>query len=212
MHDGAVDTLDSFFGKNTDGTSSGQGIDVTSIGQIISGSSDGQNTNDTSTPGGTIFGQGFVFDTPEAKANVIDFVFAMDSELAPIVGQQVTLNAGNSDNQETLRRIEMMAERASVTAPREECDLVAQGVINGEQRGVFFNVTGEFLSDKIEEDELSMQALQNVASEYGNSLTFMCVPPGQGRRIALDRDADEFFNADEIAAGSDPADATSIPQ
>jgi len=40
----------------------------------------------------------------------------------------------------------------------------------------------------------------------------MCVPPGQGRRIALDRDADEFFDADEIAAGSDPADAASIPQ
>jgi len=70
----------------------------------------------------------------------------------------------------------------------------------------------EFLSDKIEEDEMSMTALKNMASESGNSLTFMCVPPGQGRRIALDRDADEFFNADEIAAGSDPADAASIPQ
>jgi len=72
--------------------------------------------------------------------------------------------------------------------------------------------TGEFLSDKIEEDEISMTALKNMASESGNSLTFMCVPPGQGRRIALDRDADEFFDADEIAAGSDPADAASIPQ
>ena len=153
-----------------------------------------------------------MFDSPEAKANVIDFVFAMDSELAPIVAQQVTLNAGNAENQGTLGRIEMMAERANVTAPREECDLVALGVINGEQRGAFLNVTGEFLSDKIEEDEMSMTALQNMALENGNSLTFMCVPPGQGRRIALDRDADEFFNADEIAAGSDPADAASIPQ
>ena len=57
-----------------------------------------------------------------------------------------------------------------------------------------------------------MTALQNMAVENGNSLTFLCVPPGQGRRIALDRDADEFFNADEIAAGSDPADPASIPQ
>ena len=212
LHDGAIDTLDTFFGQNTNGTTLGQNIDVTSLGQNIDVTTLAEIISGSQSPGSTSFGQGFVFDSPEKKANVIDFVFAMDSELAPIVGQQVTLNAETAENQNTLDRIAMMVERASVIEPREECDLVALGLLNGEQRGAFLNVTGEFLSDKIEEDEISVNALQSMASEKGNTLTFMCVPPGQGRRIALDRDADEFFNADEIAAGSDPADAASIPQ
>ena len=180
LHDGAVDTLDSFFGDATGGVANG--------------------------------GAGFVFDTPQAKANVIDFVFAMDSELAPIVGQQVTLNSTNAENAAISERLDLLEARAAVTSPRAECDLVARGVIDGEQRGAVRVADGSFDTDKVTENGVTMTQLKNLATASGNSLTFMCVPNGEGRRIGIDRDADEFLNADEISAGSDPADAGSTPE
>jgi hypothetical protein len=38
------------------------------------------------------------------------------------------------------------------------------------------------------------------------------VPPGNGTRLALDRDEDGFYNRDELRAGTDPADANSYPR
>ena len=45
-----------------------------------------------------------------------------------------------------------------------------------------------------------------------SSATFLCVPPGDGLRVALDRDMDGYFDAIEIAEGSDPADSDSTPE
>ena len=46
----------------------------------------------------------------------------------------------------------------------------------------------------------------------GGELTFTAVPVGLGLRMGNDRDGDTFFDQDEIDAGSDPADAGSLPQ
>ena len=180
LHDGAIDTLDTFFGDSTGGASTG--------------------------------GAGFVFSSPQAKANVIDFVFAMDSELAPIVGQQITMSPDNANDTAVQARINLLAERAAVTTPRPECDLVARGVIDNVQRGAVMIADGTFDTDKVDETGLTLNQLQNLAGQTGNALTFMCVPPGEGRRIGIDRDADEFLNADEIEFGSDPADPSSFPE
>jgi len=179
LHDGAIDTLDTFFGQATGGAAMG--------------------------------GAGFVFDTPQAKANVIDFVFAMDSELAPIVGQQVTLTPANGEHAATLDRINLLVDRAGVTTPRPECDLVVRGVVGAEQRGAVMNDDGTFDTDKVDEAGLSLNQILDLGRASGNSMTFMCVPPGQGRRIGIDRDADQALNADEISSGSDPADPNSVP-
>jgi len=167
LHDGAIDTLDRFFGEATGGIAAG--------------------------------GAGFVFNSPEAKANVIDF-------------ENVTLGPSNFDDGGALARVDLLAERAAVTAPRAECDLVVRGVIAGEQRGAVMIADGTFDTDKLDEAGISLDQLKSFAGQAGNALTFMCVPPGEGRRTAIDRDADEFFNADEIAAGSDPADPASTPE
>jgi hypothetical protein len=45
----------------------------------------------------------------------------------------------------------------------------------------------------------------------GQEVTFTCVPPGTGERAALDRDRDGYFDAIEIAAGSNPANDCSVP-
>jgi hypothetical protein len=43
------------------------------------------------------------------------------------------------------------------------------------------------------------------------ALTFTAVPPGEGLRLGVDRDADGYADGDEIAAGTDPANAKSFP-
>ena len=155
---------------------------------------------------------GFFFASAQAKANVIDFVFAMDSELFPIVGQQVTLSADNSDDEAVEARIDLLAARAAITAPREECDLVVTGLIDGEMRGAVMVADGTFDTDKVAESGITLTQLKSVAAASGNVLTFMCVPPGEGRRVGIDRDADEFLNAVEVFFGSNPADPTIFPE
>ena len=48
-------------------------------------------------------------------------------------------------------------------------------------------------------------------SASSDALTFTCTPPGSGVRIGLDRDLDGFYDGDELAAGSDPANPLSTP-
>ncbi len=45
----------------------------------------------------------------------------------------------------------------------------------------------------------------------GGEVTFTVVPLGSETRLGIDRDLDGFFDRDEIAACSDPADPLDIP-
>jgi hypothetical protein len=58
---------------------------------------------------------------------------------------------------------------------------------------------------------ISDAALRSLAAHDHRAVTFTCVPPGSGERIAVDRDGDGFWDGDERAARSDPADPTSTP-
>jgi hypothetical protein len=46
---------------------------------------------------------------------------------------------------------------------------------------------------------------------HSEPLTFTCVPPGDGLRIALDRDLNGDLDGDELLAGTEPVDANSAP-
>ncbi len=157
-----------------------------------------------------INGAGFVFDSDQARENVIDFVFAMDSDLAPVVGQQVSVHAANSNSAAVSARLDLLVDRALVTAPRAECDLIAKGLIGGEQRGALLDASGQFVTDRAAEQARSVDQLLTAARQAGNSLTFTCVPPGQGQRMALDRDSDGVFDSDERDAGTNPADRDNV--
>ncbi len=158
-----------------------------------------------------INGAGFVFDSDLARENVIDFVFAMDSELAPVVGQQVTVSAANAGSATVTARLDLLVERAQVTAPRAECELIAKGIIGGEQRGALLDASGQFRTDRAAEPLRSVEQLVSAARQAGNGLTFTCAPPGQGERMALDRDSDGVFDSDELDAGSNPGNPDSTP-
>ena len=82
--------------------------------------------------------------------------------------------------------------------------LVANGVIDGEQRGYLLNPAGLFQSDRRGEPALTREQLMQLVDLPGHFLTFTAVPPGTGERLALDRDRDGVWNNDEpVALASD---------
>jgi hypothetical protein len=115
------------------------------------------------------------------------FIFAMDSNFAPIVGQQVTLTAYNSAAANA--RINLFLARASA----DECELIA---FNSDTREGYLFSGGVFLRDKANKPPLTDSQLRGLARLEAN-ITFMCVPKGNGRRLALDRDLNGVLNGDQ---------------
>ena len=122
---------------------------------------------------------------------------------AALVGARLDLLAARARTE--LRPRRSARRRASATWS-------SHGVVDGVARGYLLDAaTGRFLPDRVAEPPLESAALRALAQTAGQSLTFTCVPPGEGERLALDRDGDGFFDRDELDAGSDPADAASTP-
>jgi len=119
----------------------------------------------------------FNFPSPatENRANVIRFVMAMDSNLAPIVGQQITLA---NDSEAILQRVQLLEQRAQITQPREECDLVVTGYIDQQAVSLLMDGTGSYVD--AQGGSYSSEELQNAALIAGQELTFTCMPPGGG--------------------------------
>jgi len=143
--------------------------------------------------------------TPTQRQNLEQFVLAFDSNLAPVVGQQVT-RSRRSDGPVDVR-IDLLIARAAAG----ECDLVVKGNLAGEDRGWVRLPSGEFRSDRTSEPLLGKRALRKQSMVVGQERSFTCVPPGSGERIGVDRDQDGAFDRDEVDAGSDPADPGSVP-
>jgi len=156
--------------------------------------------------GDQIRGFGFLHDgaTGVFIKRTFDYVMAFDSNLAPIVGQQVTLTSANA----TLAgpRVDLLTGRAAVG----ECDLTVKGVSASRSQGWYRLASGRFQSD-LASHALDDEALRRLALVSGQELTYTCVPPGSGLRLGVDRDEDGYFDGDEVRAASDPADASSTP-
>jgi hypothetical protein len=128
------------------------------------------------------------------------FIMAFDSDLAPIVGQQVTLT--NTNLAAVQNRIDLLIQRSGTLLPggSQECDLIVKGVINGEPRGWFRLGTlanPTFRSDTRNETQWSKTDLLALATVPGQALTFTCVPPGSGFRMGVDRDRDNLWDYDD---------------
>src|SRR6185369_13651551 len=126
------------------------------------------------------------------RRQVEQFLMAFDSDLAPIVGQQVTLTSTNSAVAGP--RITLLLQRAAAPFTSlvlggsvTECDVVVKGTVAGEARGWLYQTSsGRFLSDRASEDTpqpISDTALRAFAAVPGQELTYTCVPPGSGTRI-----------------------------
>jgi len=134
------------------------------------------------------------------------FVLAFDSNLAPVVGQQVTLSA-TVNNPGANTRVTLLLARAAAG----ECDVVVKTTLAGEERGGMRLPDGTFQLDREGDATMTDVALRASAILPGQEVTYTAVPRGSGQRIGVDRDEDGAFDRDEIDAGTDPADPGSFP-
>jgi YVTN family beta-propeller protein len=154
--------------------------------------------------------------TDSNRADLEQFVLAIDTTYAPIVGQQVTLTDTNAATVGS--RIDLMIAQAEASFTlvgqpgAKACDLVVKGIVNGQARGYLMDgATGLFHSDRAAEMPKSDTDMRALATTPGQQLTYTCAPPGSGVRMGIDRDEDGFLDRDELDAGSDPADPLSVP-
>ncbi len=197
----------------SDGNNGDQGPQVRGFGMLHDGSVD------------TVFrflgATTFELSTPQ-REQLEQFILEFPTNYAPIVGQQTTLTSTNAATVGS--RIDLLVARAKACFALpdmpdvSECDLVVKGTRGGEARGWLGKLQGAcdstqpllFQGDRASDPVLTDAQLRAVATESG-PLTYTCVPPGSGLRIALDRDEDGYFDRDELDDGSDPANALSIP-
>jgi DNA-binding beta-propeller fold protein YncE len=136
---------------------------------------------------------GFPQTNPDAtRRDVEQYMLAFDSDLAPIVGQQVTLTSVNAAGAGP--RIDLMLARAatpfvskSLGGSVTECDVVAQVVRNGRVMGFLYDpVAANFVPDD-GSAPLSDAAVRAFAATPGQEVTYTAATPGSGARIALTR-------------------------
>jgi hypothetical protein len=139
------------------------------------------------------------------RRQVESFLLAFDSNLAPIVGQQVTLT--RASDAAVHARIDLLRSRAEAG----ECDLVVKGRFFHEELGFRYAGGGLFTGSRAATPPISDGGLRLLAHLLDLPVTYTCAPPGSGDRVGVDRDGDGFRDGDERDAGSDPADPTSTP-
>ncbi|MDJ0850846.1 MAG: SMP-30/gluconolactonase/LRE family protein [Myxococcota bacterium] len=163
----------------------------------------------------------FNFPDDTSKREMEAFLLAFPSDLAPVVGQQVTLTSGNEAD--VSARIQLLIQRAGESFASAilggtvtECDLVAKFSEGGSPRGFLFDPGAALFLPDGPGSGLTDAALRQKATVDGNPVTYTCVPPGSGQRVARDRDEDALLDGVETGTGvfvsaddtgSDPAAA-----
>jgi len=153
-------------------------------------------------------GNGGLPDGPdgELKRRQLEaYLLASPTNLAPVVGQQITLAAGSAATVEA--RVDLLRQRADA----KECDLVAKTEIGDVEAGFLYVGSGLFKTDRRALPPITSTALQFLATHGGRPVTYTCVPLGSGERIGVDRDGDGVWDGDERDAHSNPADPASMP-
>lgn len=179
-HDGSVDTLVRFMQDGFAVTNDQTAADITAFLLCFTGSD--------LTPGS--------LTDPDRSPGVA----SLDTPAA--VGRQITIS-----NAAVVALIDNMIGLAAASTSR--VDLVVKGFKAGLPRGWFFDRTsGIFLSDR-QSEIFSPASLRSLAAP-GAEQTYTVVPRGTGRRIGIDRDADGYFDRDELDFGSDPANPLSL--
>jgi hypothetical protein len=129
---------------------------------------------------------GFPLINPNGtRRDVEQFILAFPTDLAPIVGQQVTLTSANGST--VGPRIDLMIQRAGTAFVSKalggsvrECDLVAQVALGGRVKGFLYDpVAKNFIPDD-NGARVTDGALRALAATSGQEVTYTCAPPGSG--------------------------------
>lgn len=134
----------------------------------------------------------------ELFADIEALLMVFDSDLPPMVGQQITRTATNGAAVDG--RIEMMLTAAHATYPSRllgpgstQCDVIARSVVASEQLGAVRLPGGAFQLDD-GSAPVAESFIRALSDTPGQETTYTCVPFGSGVRMGVDRDEDGILN------------------
>jgi hypothetical protein len=138
------------------------------------------------------------------QSQVEAFMIAFDSDLAPIVGQQITLTSTNSGVAGP--RIDLMLSRCSTNFASKilvdlnggavnECDLIAKLDDGGSPRGYLYDASANRFDPDDGGASITDAALRALAAAPNQEVTYTAAPPGSGQRMGINRDLDNFLDA-----------------
>ncbi|MEE2674405.1 MAG: DUF4215 domain-containing protein [Myxococcota bacterium] len=151
----------------------------------------------------------FTLDAQE-RQDLAEFVLAFPTDLAPIVGQQVTIGPGNFAAIDVNDRIDLIDDQAAAAFESQvlggsvtECDVIAKTVEGGVEKGYARLASGLYLPDD-NGAAITENTLRDKADPAGTAqtVTYTAVPPGSGTRMGIDRDEDSLLNGVETGTGT----------
>ncbi len=136
---------------------------------------------------------GFPQTNPDGTRQAVEqFVLAFDTDLAPIVGQQVTLTPTNIAAAGP--RIDLLIQRAGtpfvskvLSGATTECDLVVQVVMQGRLMSFLYDpVAKNFIPDN-RSAPVTDAVIRALANTPGQEVTYTAATPGSGQRLVFSR-------------------------
>ena len=115
----------------------------------------------------------------QQRRQMESFLLAFPSNMAPIVGQQVTVTRVNQTAASS--RIDLLIERAQAG----ECDLVVSR--RSGRHGYLYAGSGMFFTNEKLSSEISDSVLRRKIAIDGVETTYTCTPPGSGLQMAFGR-------------------------
>jgi DNA-binding beta-propeller fold protein YncE len=181
LHDGSVDTVFRFLSSLVflqRDPSPSLGIDPRTPAKLLDA-----NGKDP----GNIGGLPLTPEGVEKRRELEAFLLAFDSNLMPIVGQQITLTKRNGDVAGP--RIDLLI----ASADARECDLVAKNRLSG----FLYVGNGKFKVSRKGKLTIPDMLLRTSAHLPDGEITYTCTPPGSGVRIGIDHDEDGVLDGDD---------------
>lgn len=136
-----------------------------------------------------LLGPGVGIPDAQTRRNLEQYVLAFDTDLAPIVGQQITLT--NSNGAVANARVDLLIARArapfnskALGGAVTECDLVAKVAFGSRVHGYLYEVASGTWDPDDGSANVADSTLRAMAATAGQEVTYTAVPPGSGRRIA----------------------------
>jgi DNA-binding beta-propeller fold protein YncE len=157
----------------------------------------------------TFVGAGVFTLTNQEENDLEAFLLAFPTDIAPIVGQQVTIGPDNFSDTDVGDRITLIDDRAGeafasavLGGAVTECDVIVKTVEGGVEKGYYSSAGGTYTPDD-NGPAISEAVLRAKANPVGDAqtLTYTAVPPGSGMRMGIDRDEDTLPNGVETNTG-----------
>lgn len=124
------------------------------------------------------------------RQGLVSYLMEFDSDIAPIVGQQITVTTQHK-TQQVIQRIELLKQRAETPfvskilgGRTRECDLIVNGVINNQRISLIYLVGKNHYRNQ-KQTIIDHKSLMAHVNKQGNYLTFSCVLPKTGKTMAF---------------------------